>query len=147
MWHFGFNRVSDAVELLLPGREAEFIALQFRAKSVKQERVGAPEIYAEPWKTRERLLGTFAYYRDLERTVVQNQTRGRTALEVPVLAVGGVHGAASATIAAMNDVASNVTGVTIQDCGHYVPEEQPDLLSEAIRSHVRQLHQFNRGAH
>jgi pimeloyl-ACP methyl ester carboxylesterase len=63
-----------------------------------------------------------------------------------VLAVEGVHGAASATIAEMNDVASNVTGVTIQDSGHYVPEEQPEVSSEAIRSHVRQLHQFYRGA-
>jgi hypothetical protein len=34
----------------------------------------APEIYAEPWSTRERLLAAFAYNRGLERTVSQNQT-------------------------------------------------------------------------
>jgi pimeloyl-ACP methyl ester carboxylesterase len=38
----------------------------------------------------------------------------------------------------MNILAQNVTGITVPNSGHYIPEEQPDVV-------VKQLNNFFRG--
>jgi pimeloyl-ACP methyl ester carboxylesterase len=136
MWHFGFNRVPEIVEALVPGREAEFIDIQFSTKSVHRDRIGRSEIYAQPWKRRATLMGAFAYYRDLDITVEQNQRRRSEPLDIDVLAVGGNRGAATAPYGALLTVGRHVTQLIIDDCGHYVPEEQPAVLSAAIAQHI-----------
>ena len=62
---------------------------------------------------------------------------------MPVLALGGRSGTGDRLRAAMEALALQVEGGVIEDCGHYVMEEQPEivvreLLEFLIRAEVRQ---------
>ena len=59
---------------------------------------------------------------------------GKAKLTLPILAVGGEHGLGEFGKDNLNNVATNVTGQIINDCGHFVNEEQPEELSKAILS-------------
>jgi pimeloyl-ACP methyl ester carboxylesterase len=49
-------------------------------------------------------------------------------LSMPVLAIAGSAGVGAAMIDPVHRIASDVRGVVIENCGHYVPEEAPERL-------------------
>ncbi|MDX6579375.1 MAG: hypothetical protein QOJ47_924, partial [Gaiellales bacterium] len=58
-------------------------------------------------------------------------------LSMPVLAVGG--GSGEFTPAAIRQVATDVTAVSIDGIGHYAAMEAPDRLAEALLSFYRNV--------
>lgn len=80
----------------------------------------------------------FAWYRanfDAEG-LTQAKARAAKRLTMPVLALGGSEGvgdALRATVATIGDrvQGGSITGKTI-GCGHFLPEECPDELTEAV---------------
>jgi pimeloyl-ACP methyl ester carboxylesterase len=60
-------------------------------------------------------------------------------LPMPVLGVGGgraeARGRGGEPEAALREVAANVTGAVIADCGHFIPEEKPRELAALLRAH------------
>jgi pimeloyl-ACP methyl ester carboxylesterase len=64
--------------------------------------------------------------------VRQNQERGKKKLNLPVLALGAEHATANASLEGMKLIATDLRGAIIPDCGHFVPEESPDLLHEHL---------------
>jgi pimeloyl-ACP methyl ester carboxylesterase len=79
----------------------------------------------------------FAYYRSLfnDGGLKQNRARAARRLSMPVMAWGASDGVADALVRTMESVADTVAGGTIDACGHYVPEEAPDIV-------IRQLTGF-----
>jgi len=53
-------------------------------------------------------------------------------LTMPVLAVAGSAGVGPSLVEAVKRIAPNTTGLVIEGCGHYVPEEAPGTLLEAL---------------
>jgi pimeloyl-ACP methyl ester carboxylesterase len=49
-----------------------------------------------------------------------------------VLAIGGDHGLGPVMAQNLKAAAADLRGAVIADCGHYVPEEQPKALLEAL---------------
>jgi pimeloyl-ACP methyl ester carboxylesterase len=56
---------------------------------------------------------------------------------VPVVALGGEKGLGDKVLIMVKLVAKDATGETINDCGHFLPEEHP----EAVVRHVQALHE------
>jgi len=60
-------------------------------------------------------------------------------LKMPVLAVGGgreeARGRGSEPEASLKLIADDVTGAVVPDCGHFVPEEQPEALAALLLDH------------
>jgi pimeloyl-ACP methyl ester carboxylesterase len=51
---------------------------------------------------------------------------------MPVLAVGGAASRGDGAAMDVGRIAHDVTGLTVPDCGHYVPEEAPGALLAAL---------------
>ena len=84
----------------------------------------------------------FAYYRNRPRDAADNAALLATGfrLPMPVLAMGGekteARGRAAEREESMRRVARDVTGVVVPDSGHFVPEEQPEIVARHILEHV-----------
>ena len=76
----------------------------------------------------------FAYYRALPADAQYNRETFKGKLKIPVLVLDGDHSFAGLTFEGMQAVAENVRGEVIQDCGHFIPEEQPEVLTQHILS-------------
>jgi pimeloyl-ACP methyl ester carboxylesterase len=135
LWHFGFNRLTDLNEELVRGRERLFFGYQFAKKAATPEAIPAyaVDVYVDAIASDPRgLPASFGYYRALDETIAQNEQRKKTRLTLPVLAIGGARYTGAAAAATMRLVADDVTEVVVDDCGHYVAEEQPALFTKIL---------------
>jgi pimeloyl-ACP methyl ester carboxylesterase len=135
LWHFGFNRLTDLNEELVQGRERLYFGYQFAKKAATPDAIPAyaVDVYVDAIIADPRALrASFAYYRALDETIAQNEQRSRTRLTLPVLAVGGALYTGAAAAETMRLAADDVTEVVVDDCGHYVAEEQPARFTEIL---------------
>jgi pimeloyl-ACP methyl ester carboxylesterase len=135
LWHFGFNRLNDLNEELVRGRERLFFGHQFATKGATPESIPAYAVgvYVDAIVSDPRgLRASFGYYRALDETIAQNEQRRKTRLTLPVLAVGGDRYSGTLVADTMRSAADDVTGVVLDDCGHYVAEEQPARFTEVL---------------
>lgn len=137
-WHFAFNRAGPVAEALVSGREHLFIDALIRRESVgvfDPEAVSEADIavYARKAAAPGALRCMFAYYRALLPTDLEDNRRfGPLPQTLPVLAVGADHGYGEAALATMRRVSSAPQFWMAKDCGHYVPEERPRDLVDAL---------------
>lgn len=133
LWHFAFNQVPDLPEQLVAGRERIFLAWQFNNKAHNKAPVlEALDHYAEAYAQPGALRASFGWYRATQENIRRNQERAKGKLNMPVLAIGGAQGLGAAMEAAFKDVAPDLQVAVIEECGHYVPEEQPEALLALI---------------
>ncbi|WP_410585893.1 alpha/beta fold hydrolase [Amycolatopsis sp. lyj-23] len=135
LWHFGFNRLTGLNEELVRGREALFFGTQFATKGATPTAIPAyaVDVYVDAIVSHPRgLHASFAYYRALDETIAQNERRKQTRLTLPVLAIGGARYCGTQVAETMRLVADDVTEAVLDDCGHYVAEEQPARFTEVL---------------
>ena len=139
-WQFAFNRLNDLPEALVQGRERTFLAWIFETKSFRSYAIdsAALEEYTRQYSAPGAMRAGFAWYRanfDAEG-LAQAKARSARRLTMPVLALGGSEGvgdALRATVATLGDRVQGgpITGATT-GCGHFLPEECPDELTDAV---------------
>jgi pimeloyl-ACP methyl ester carboxylesterase/heme-degrading monooxygenase HmoA len=136
-WHFGFF-MSPFAEMLTAGREREFLTeFAFRGKFVYQKDAISDEDIAEYVRcngTPSGMRAGFGYYRAFPTDAQYNRETFKEKLKMPVLALGGDRSFGNLQLQGMQTVAENVRGAVIQDCGHFIPEEQPEMLIQHILS-------------
>jgi pimeloyl-ACP methyl ester carboxylesterase len=135
-WHLAFNRLPDLPEILVQGREREFLTWLFRAKTVRAWTISAADLdeYVRVNSAPGALRAAFSYYRHVTSTEgqAQNRARAERKLDVPVLAFGAQNGQGDALIKTMELVASDVEGGVFENCGHYIPEEAPRAVAAQV---------------
>jgi microsomal epoxide hydrolase len=139
-WHFAFNYLPELPEMLITGREREFLTWLYRSKSVDWTKAfdqAAIDEYVRVYSAPGSWSNGLRYYRDIFDSIAQNQQTAKTKLQMPVLAVGGETGLGAAMRQSLDGLAENLQGAVIPKCGHYVPEEAPDELLELILPFVR----------
>jgi pimeloyl-ACP methyl ester carboxylesterase len=135
-WQLAFNRLDDLPEILLQGREREFLTWLFRAKTTRPWTITPADlgeyvrVNAVPGATRAAL----SYYRrNLEpEGIADTRARAERKLAMPVLAVGAERGVGRTLLDTMRLVAADVRGAVFAGCGHYVAEEAPRAVAEQI---------------
>ncbi|MFD9194567.1 alpha/beta fold hydrolase [Streptomyces phaeochromogenes] len=135
LWQFGFNRLTGLNEDLVRGREPLFFGYQFAKKAATPDAIPAyaVDVYVDAITADPRALrASFAYYRALDETIAQNEQRSKTRLTLPVLALGGALWSGASAAQTMRLAADDVTGVVLDDCGHYPAEEQPARFVEIL---------------
>ncbi len=143
-WHHAFHRTPDLPEALVGGRERVYLGWFYRAYSARPDAIGedAMEEYLRSYADPEALSAGFAYYRSLPQDAADNAALLTTGfrLPMPVLAIGGgrtdAFGRAGEVEASMRRVALDVRGLIAEDCGHFVPEEDPEFTARAILDHI-----------
>jgi pimeloyl-ACP methyl ester carboxylesterase len=94
-WHFSFNFLPDLPEMLIGGREQQFLTWLFRTKSVDWTRAfddDAIDEYTRIYAASGAWTGGLGYYRAIFDSMAQNRAAAATPLPMPVLAVGGDYG-------------------------------------------------------
>lgn len=140
-WHFAFNRLPDLPEVLVQGHERAYLGWLFAQKSAKgyvfdQEALDEyVRVFAQPGGAR----AAFAYYRAAfsDSGLQQNRLRAVTRLSMPVLAVGGQFSVGDGMLNTMKLVAKDVQGVNIPGAGHFVLEESPGEVANALLHFLR----------
>jgi pimeloyl-ACP methyl ester carboxylesterase len=136
LFHFGLFMTEELPEMLLEGRESDFLTWWFDRLSAVPGTFPPEEIaiVASSYRGYEALRAGFAHYRTLLDDGRINRTWHRTggSLPIPVLAVGGEHSTHTQLADSLNTVAQRLTGAVIPDSGHFVPEEAPDAFAREL---------------
>jgi len=133
LWHWTFYNVPDLPEALLAGKERTYFSWFYRQIAVNTGAVDEDlgevvRAYSEPGAMRAGL----AYFRAFAEDARQNAGYAEHRLAMPVLALGGSSGNGMVPLQQMRLAASNVEGGVIEDCGHWIPTEQPEELTRRL---------------
>jgi pimeloyl-ACP methyl ester carboxylesterase len=141
LWQFSFNAIPDLPELLTKDREREYLDWFFRNKAVHLERIPASnrERYVACYSRPGGMSRGFAYYRAAAQSASQNVEFSKTKLKMPVLALGGSGAQGDNLRSSMLSLASDVSGGVIEDCGHYVMEEQPKAVASRLIDFINKV--------
>ena len=136
-WHHAFHQTPDLPEALVGGREEIYLCWFYRNYGAQPAAISEDDIqeYLRTYRQPGALRAGFAYYRALDRDVEHNQALlKRTKLAMPVLALGGGKAFARGPemLQSLQRVALDVRGGVVADCGHWMPEEQPEVVAEAL---------------
>ncbi len=134
-WHFAFNMLPNLPELLIAGREREFLEWLFKSRTPTPGVFNDDDLdeFARVYRGRDAIASAVGYYRALPETMKQVAALAQSGmLSMPVLAVTGGMGVGPSMIQAVKRIVPNVVGLVIDGCGHYVPEEAPAALLEAL---------------
>jgi pimeloyl-ACP methyl ester carboxylesterase len=135
-WHFAFNALPDLPDMLIAGRERLYLEWLFRSRSfdpVIAFDAHAIDEYVACYARTGAMRAGFGYYRAIFASAAQNRAYAAAGkVKVPILAVGGAQWLGPAIVSAFEAIGENVTGALVDNCGHFVPEEQPEKLAELI---------------
>jgi pimeloyl-ACP methyl ester carboxylesterase len=135
-WHFAFNMLPELPEVLIEGREREFLAWLFKSRTPTPGVFSAADVdeYARVYRGKTAIASALGYYRALPETIAEvEQLKQGPKLAMPVLAIAGEHGVGATMADALKSVSDKTRGVVVENCGHYVLEEAPDRLLKELR--------------
>lgn len=138
-WHFAFHLVPDLPETLLAGRERDYVGWFLEVKALSPDTFDSAEIdhYAAAVAAEGGLRASLAYYRDAAESARRNhEALGRQHLGVPVLGISGSHGSIPDMAASLRPWADDVTGAVIPRAGHFIPDEQPEAVVDALTAFI-----------
>jgi len=141
VWHWLFHLVPDLPEALTAGREEVYLRWCFKAWSFNPAAIEeeAVQEYVRCFRQPGAMRAAFEDYRagatiDLEHDGADRHKK----VSLPTLVLWG--GSRTAQAADMLGVwkarCERVEGYAVPDCGHFIPEEQPGVLVDAILKFV-----------
>lgn len=137
-WWFGFHAIPGFAENLLAGREAAYLEFFYRSGTFggKGVRPDALEQFVAAYSQADGMRCGFEYYRAMPENARQIASMVATRRVIqPTLAIGGntVGAALHGQLAAICD---DLSGTIIPDCGHIIPQDEPDALAALIEEFV-----------
>jgi pimeloyl-ACP methyl ester carboxylesterase len=134
-WHFAFHAIPDLPELLITGREREYLDWFLRRRAANPETFSEADIdeYLRVFKKPGGLRAGLAYYRAASLSAQQNREFSAAGkLRLPVLALSADQGAIADMAAPLRAFAEDVRGGAIAFCGHFLAEEQPAAVAREL---------------
>ena len=136
-WHFAFHAIPDLPEMLIAGREREYLDWFLRRKTANPETFSDADLeeYLRIFRKDGGLGAGLAYYRAASLSVRQNRALSEGGkLRMPVLALGSDQGSIGDMAGPLRAYAEDVQGATLACCGHFLPEEQPAAVAEELQA-------------
>jgi pimeloyl-ACP methyl ester carboxylesterase len=133
IWHIAFHNVRDLAEALVEGKERTYLSWFYRT-AYNPTALSDADIdeYVRCYSAPGGMRAGFEYYRAFWTDVDHNTENAKTKLKMPVLALGGKYSFGKRTLTSMQALAENVRGREVDQCGHWISEEQPAYLSEQL---------------
>jgi pimeloyl-ACP methyl ester carboxylesterase len=137
VWHFAFHGARDVAEMLVAGRERQYLQAFFAARVFDPSAISDADldVYASAYSAPGAMRAGFEVYRAFDRDAADNrEALARSGkLAVPVLAVGGETSTTGPLVEEMmREVADTVVGLRVPRTAHWIPEENPDMLTRAL---------------
>ncbi|WP_156760311.1 alpha/beta fold hydrolase [Microbacterium karelineae] len=132
-WHGAFNRAVGLGEHLLPGREAIYFGA-FLEQSAGPDMLdpAVTRSYVDAYSARGVLNASLSYYRTRDADLGDTQALTAEPIGAPVLAIGGRFAFGTAVADGMRPIARDVTGLVLEDSGHYPLEQEPEAAGRAV---------------
>lgn len=133
-WWFAFNATDRIAALLWDGKEAEMIDHMITSMVADPRSVTAEDKheYLRGLRSPGGLDASFGWYREALVTGGQIvEAMSGKPLQCPVLALNGEYGHPGVR-EQFDGIAATIDGGIIKNCGHLVPEEQPQALIDWI---------------
>jgi pimeloyl-ACP methyl ester carboxylesterase len=132
-WHHAFHQTLDLPEALVTGREDIYLGWFYRTYGARPDAIPDADIaeYLRVYRQPEALRAGFLYYRTIPVDIADNAaTAARFKLPMPVLALGGDRswGRRLEVLESLQRLAVDVSGGVVENCGHWMAEEQPAEL-------------------
>jgi pimeloyl-ACP methyl ester carboxylesterase len=133
IWHFSFHAVRDLPEKLIDGKEDVYLNW-FYDRTYNQSAITPEdrEEYIKQYSKPGAMRAGFEYYRAVFEDAEQNKEYAKEKLKIPILTIGGEAAIGNFTTTSFQRVANNVTGITLPNTGHFIPEERPNFLTKQI---------------
>lgn len=132
LWHLHFHAVRDMPEMLVAGREREYLTHFLRTHSQNTDAFPAAEIdeYATLYAAPGAIRAGFEMYRAFPLDAEDNRRFKQRKLTIPVMTIGGGSSNSGPTLAqTAAEVAETPRCELIAESGHFIPEEAPDRLT------------------
>ena len=143
MWWWILPLAPDVPERLVVGHEREFLTWFYDRHMARRGAITDADV-DETLRTfvgHEGVIGAMGVYRAAFTSIEQTEPLAGLLtgykVKVPVVALGGEKGLGDKVLTMVKLVTKEVTGETVADCGHFLPEEQPD----AVVRHLQALHE------
>jgi pimeloyl-ACP methyl ester carboxylesterase len=136
VWHFNFR--GPDVERLVAGRERILLDRFYNELSANPSRIDEQTrnhyaaLYARPNAIHNAFSGQFAAF--AQDAIDNRQLAAAGKLKMPVLAIGGDHSYGPGLATEIGFVAADVRAAVIENCGHWIMEEQPERAVSLILS-------------
>ncbi len=130
LWWFAFNQVKGLPEQVLAGHIRAEQDWLFKYFLVDESAIDARDraVYERAYNTADAIRASNGWYQTLTQDIADGKGYGK--LEMPVLAVGGP------AYRWMNKVippkASNLTTLHLENTGHFLQEERPELVARTM---------------
>jgi pimeloyl-ACP methyl ester carboxylesterase len=136
LWWWILPLAPDVPERLIVGNERNFLTWFYDNKSAIAGAVSSASVdeFLRTFSGSEGVLGSLGVYRAAFTTMEQTVRLKAAKVQVPVIAIGGSASRGDQIREMVALVASNVRGVVVSNCGHFVPEEQPQELVKLIQT-------------
>jgi pimeloyl-ACP methyl ester carboxylesterase len=132
-WNFIFMMLPDLPAELVKGKEDAYVGWWYKNKVYQPGAIPPSDVakYVAAFAREGRMDAAFDYCRNIVNDMEFNKRQFKSKLPMRLLAVGG-----SNSIPTMGDSLrpyfEHVTPVVIPNSGHFVPEEQPQALAQAL---------------
>ncbi|THF69583.1 alpha/beta hydrolase [Deinococcus sp. Arct2-2] len=142
MWWWPLALAPDIPERLIVDNERAFLTWFFDRASVTPGAIesGAIDEYLRTFRGPEGVLGALGVYRASFVTQTQTALLSSAKVQIPVVALGAERGLSGQVLDMINLVADHATGGIIRNCGHFIPEEQPDEVVRQVIGMIRPPH-------
>lgn len=137
-WHGPFNRAVGLAERLVPGREAAYYGM-FLEQSAGPAGLDPDTVqsYISAYSAPGVLEAGLGYYRTRSDDLRDVQALVAKQVAAPVLAIGGRFAFGSAVADGIRLLAKDVTGIVLDDSGHYPLEQEPEPAGLAVIRFLR----------
>lgn len=135
IWHFAFHQKRDLPEALIcGGRERAYISAFMNPQAHIRGAVSATDMdeYVRAYSHPGAFRAALEMYRQFPQDVLDNRKAGRLPPELKVLAIGAETRWGLRMGQRLSAVSDNVQSRSIPNCGHYLAEEQPELLVDSL---------------
>jgi pimeloyl-ACP methyl ester carboxylesterase len=136
MWWWILPLAPGVPEILIVGKEREFLNWFFQGPAVAKADAISPDSVDEYLRTfsgKDGVLGALGIYRAAFTTISQTEPLNERKVQAPVVAMGGEKGLGAKVGDFVSLLASNLLSVVVPDCGHFIPEEDPNAIVEQLR--------------
>ena len=135
MYHLPlFEAPNGLAEALIAGSERMFVDHFMRQQANNQLGLEPETLdeYARCLAAPGALRGGIGYFRAHTLDAEHNREHARTKLAMPVMTVGGVASFGAALKGQVEPLVERLHHVMIEECGHYLAEEQPERLADEL---------------
>jgi pimeloyl-ACP methyl ester carboxylesterase len=134
-WWWILPLAPGVIERLIVGHERSFLTWFYELATANPAAISASTVdeYLRTFSGIEGVLGAHGVYRAAFMTMDQTAPLITDKVKIPVIALGGEKSLGAKVPQMVAMVATSVEGYTIADCGHFIPEEQPEEVVTYIR--------------